>query len=316
MPMPAPSWRRLGTLGAATMAVAASSSAASVLASVCLRRLDDYSDFAPFGGWQVYLVEAALVVVVLASAFVFGRMTVRLCRELFGRNPHARAVLLAALLPGLLIGALAESPMRAAVSWASDRTAAADAARAKGIRMQQEYRLAPPRIAISRPAATPELAARMLSTADLGKGWYVVMRPGVTVGPIPTEAAARGATASVQEMLTAQHWSGASWSVDHFLAESQLVFPSHEAAAGYAARTIWAGQDWTVGPAVEHRVGAATVWVATPQRRGGKTRIGVFAVADTVFTVSLDGQGVDTGVVPAEFTSVLEAAVQRASTHR
>jgi hypothetical protein len=309
------SWRGLAGLGAAVSGLAASLGAGLALASVFLDRSDTYSDFAPFGGWQVYVIEGVFVLVLLTVGLASGAITVRLSRRLRGRSPHTRAVVLAALLPGLFVGSLVGMPMRGTVSWASDHTAAADAARVELSRLQHDYRLAPPLIVSMRPAAAPDLVSRMLAPADLGKGWYAVSRPNATVSPISPEASTRGATTAVHTSLTQEHWTGTSWALDRFLVQAQLVFPGRDAAVGYV-RSVWAEPDVTstLGAAVERRVGGVIVWERMPTGRATPAHAAAaFVVGGTLFTVILDVSRLGKGATSAEFTRVVAAAVERAS---
>jgi hypothetical protein len=318
LPEPGSSRRGLTRLGVAATGLVASIGASVALIAVFNDRSAEFSDFAVFGGWQVYLVEAALVVAVLGGVLSFGTMTLRFSRAMRERSPNGRAVVLAALLPGLLIGSLVATPMRAAVSWASDHTAAADAARAQLSRMQLDSRLAPPLTPSMRPAAPPELAKLMLGPTDLAKGWYATSRPNATTAPISPEAAAHGATSSVHAILTAEHWSGTSWSEDDFLIEGQTIFPSRDAASSYV-RSVWAHPDitcacpTTVGAVVGHPVGGVTVSELTSTSPAGAVRAAAFIVGGTMFTIALDGSGPAKAATPAELTRVLAAAVERAN---
>jgi hypothetical protein len=315
IPVSGSSGPRLARLGAAATGLVASIAAGLALASVFIDRSAD-SVFAPFGGWQVYLAEAVLVVMVLAGGLAFGAATMRLGRGLRGRTPNLRAVLLTALLPGLLIGGLAATPMRAVVSWTSDHTAAADAARAELAQTQRDFRLAPSLIPTTRPAAPQDLVSRMLAPADLGTGWYAASQPNATVSPVSADASTRGATRAAHAILTEQHWSGTSWALDEFLVQAQLVFPGSDAAAGYV-RSVWAKPDVTstLGTAVERRVGGVIVWERMPTGLVTPAHAAAaFVVDGSVFTVILDVSRLGKGAAEAELARVVKAAVQRATT--
>lgn len=113
---------------AATISFTATTALVGFL-GLLLLRTSVASLFAPFGGWQLYVVEVALALPIMAVGAVAGRAVVRRYRDLRGRTPYRRAVVMAALLPGLLAGGLALTPMRAAFSWASEHTAEATTAR-------------------------------------------------------------------------------------------------------------------------------------------------------------------------------------------
>ena len=83
-----------------------------------------------------------------------------------------RLMVLLAVLPGLVLGAALSDAAGRTVTWASDHTAQANADKA----LLASYRLTPPRMPSVGPAAPAAFARRLLTTADVGSGWYDVQQ--------------------------------------------------------------------------------------------------------------------------------------------
>lgn len=283
-----------------------------------LERRDEFSLFAQFSGWQLYSVEVALAVLIVTIGGVAGRTLFRRYRELRGRTPHRRAVVLAALLPGLLAGVLAAAPMRAALSWASDHTAAAASARHKLEAWLADYRKAPPMPPSFFAAAPAALAARVLRPGDLGAGWYDGTKPNPTLAPVRSDFSANGELAAARAVVTQQHWTGQSWSLDHFVLESEVKFVSTAAATAYL-KAWWhstasdsACCSVSYAAKTSRHVEHALVWQRDVTSTTGTRREAAFTVGSTFFMLSFDLKP-DAKAGSNAYEPVLRAAVARAA---
>lgn len=306
---------RLGLLAAAMFAAVA---AAVGYVGLILERRNGFSSFAQFSGWQLHVVEAVLALVVLGVGVSAAWMSVPRYRRLRDRTPHRRAVVLAALLPGLLAGGLAVAPMRAAFSWASDHTAAAASARHKVEAWLRNYHKAPPVLPSFSASAPTALAARVLRPSDLGAGWYDGTKPNPTVARVRNDASATGEVAAARAIVTQQHWTGQVWSLDHLILESEMQFVSTSAATDYL-RTWWhpaastsaccsVSYDAKTSRHLQHEL----VWQRDVTSTRGTRREAAFVVRTTFFMISFDlNPDLKTG--GKAFEPVLRAAVNRAA---
>jgi hypothetical protein len=286
------------TAGVPGTALAAGGLAASLLAGGGLVRLliesrDAASGFLPYGGWQVDVVWAGLVVPVLVVGLV-SALALRGRRHLLRARTPA---LLVAVLLGAGAGAGLAVPMRPALSWASDQTPVAKA-------VLRDYRGSagtPPRgYAVPGPAAPAAQAVLLLSPGDLGAGWYPGAHPNPASWAVgPSDRALPGATWHVQAVLRKLHWDGRVWVDTGTVFSDAVGFGSPERAQAYARSGPFGGFSGSrVVDGVRLRVraqDAAAVWV-----RG-----------DTVFRVTL--LRLRPALSDADFEPVLLAAVRRST---
>jgi hypothetical protein len=295
--------RDLVSVAVASLALLAAVAAAARFVGLLIERSDELSAFAYFNGWQLRAVEAALGVVVLGVGSGAATVLARRCRGLRGRTQHGRAVVAAALLPGLFLGSAAMKPMRAALSWASDHTAPAAAARAQFAQWRASYWKAPPVARSPFPAATGPSARALLRVTDLGEGWYAVMRPDPTGGVVSAQLTRAGATGVAHAILSQQHWSGHGWSLDHFLSETAYAFRSAAAARRYVATEP--------GRRPARRVAGAPVWERLATSNVGTQRTAAFVVGRTAFRLLIDVR--NGAPTDAEFDALVAKAISRAT---
>jgi hypothetical protein len=189
----------------------------------------------PFSGWQVDVVKALIGCAFAAVAIGATFATRRVNRSLAGRTPHARAVVLAALIPGILIGAQVIGPINSALGWASDHSTQAAAIHA---RQRQQYihdLTAPPQMASQLPAAPRALARLLLTSSALGADWYDTQRPATTENQIFPVLAKQGAQRAASTTLTHAHRGSASWVTNLLVLERVTTFDTAKQAARYAA---------------------------------------------------------------------------------
>ena len=209
---------------------------------------------------------------------------------------------MAALLPGLFLGGgLAGSPMRSAISWASDHTDAANQARAEFQSMMPTNPEAPP---ILFPgvgaAAAPAIAARLLRGSDLGAGWYDGQRP----NPSELSGGLPGRNLSVRSSLSQWHWTGKMWLPGDLAFESLRRFGTPAAAQSDLAVS-------TRGAAMHSRIAGVTVFEHVDATGSLKDRTATFAVGTDVFTLTIVGTHTEQA-----FNAGVASAVRRATTGR
>lgn len=288
-------------LGVCAIGVFAAVGGGYELVRLLIERTSEFSIFAMFGGWQLDVMAAGLGLLLLALLVVSAIALVHIYRGLRGRTPHRRAVVLAALLPGLFLGGLAVSPLRSAISWASDHTAAAQKANAEFQQMMPTNPKAPPILFPSGgAAAAPALAARLLHPSDLGAGWYDAVRP----NPSELSGSVPGQTLSVRSNLTQWHWTGTIWSPGDIGVEGLRRFGTSEAAQRYLAV---ARRDATT----QLRIGSALVSEHVLKSGSVEGREATFVVGADVFTLIIDGTSSQ-----QDFETALSTAVRRATTGR
>jgi hypothetical protein len=269
------------------------------LVRLLIERTSESSIFAMFGGWQLDVMAAGLGALVLGFLVVSAIAIVRIYRALRGKTPHRRAVVMAALLPGLFIGGgLAGSPLRSAISWASDHTATAQKARAEFQAILPTNPEAPPILfpGVGTPAS-PAIAARLLHGVDLGAGWY----DGQRTNPSERPGSLQGETLSARSSLTQWHWTGTMWSPGDIVSESLMRFSTFKAAQQYfaiATRDATTPSRIAGVPLFEHVVATGSV----------KSRAATFVVGTDVFSLISIGTESD-----QEFNVALPAAVRRAT---
>jgi hypothetical protein len=264
--------------------------------------------FAIFGGWQVDAMAAVLGLLLLALLVICAIVLLRRYRGLQGRTPHRRAVVLAALLPGLFIGTLFSSPMRSAVSWASDHTASAHQAMAEFRQFEPTNPKAPPTLGLAGAAAPAALADHLLHASDLGTGWY----DGVHPNPSELSGGLQGQTLSVRSNLSQWHWTGTMWAPGSLLLESLRRFATPAAADSYLSPYREQPKNIpgpSFGPTTQLRVGNVLVYEHTTQTAVKQLRSATFAVGTDVFTVDMDATASD-------YAALIPKAVRRATTGR
>jgi hypothetical protein len=189
----------------------------------------------PTGGWQLTGAEVLIGVVIVAIAALGAVGTARLWRALSGRSGHARAVVLAMILPGVFVGLQAAGPINSTLDWASNHTSAA-----RGIRVEEQQRATAERRAPLQsqspfPPASPAIASRLVTTSLLGPGWYAVARPATRAERITPPLAKLGAISGGTTTLVRSHRIATGWDDSEFLVENITTFDTAAEASRYAA---------------------------------------------------------------------------------
>ena len=221
---------QLGRLWLTSAGVLASVLASLGAVSVLLAQRSEFSDIAPFGGWQVDAADSLVAAIALGIGVWSVRGLVRTFRRLSGRTSHRRLMILLAVLPGLGVGVGLAATQSMVVKWASHHTAAAAHERAALKQWLIDYRKSPLAAPSHDPAAPPQVAIRMLTTGVLGTGWYDMVRPNPVMRRVDIVGAPAGEVSYVASWLTRQHWAGSSWSLDQTVMESMATFSSRSAA--------------------------------------------------------------------------------------
>lgn len=170
---------------------------------------------------------------------------------------------------------------------------------------------------IHAAAAPAELAARMLRRRDPGPDWYDASRPNPTVAPVPKSASTLGGRAAARALLTREHWTGRSWSLDDLVAETAIQFASPAEAGSYL--TVWlrpaspsaACCSVAYSGTTTRRIGQEVVWQRDATSRMGTSRAAAYVVGDLFFTV-IFGPKPRTDAEVTAFEKVLSGAVSRA----
>lgn len=281
------------------------------IGAVVQAHLDRFSgdgDLAVFSGWQVDAVEVAGMVLALALLVASAIVVRRFFRRLEGRTPYRRVAILIALLPGLALGLAARAGTRSAMDTASEHTSAASAAEADFRAMFSTEH--PPYPSIDDGiAAPPEMAARMLTAADMGAGWYTISKPDATLLSLPadTPAGQLGGMVMVKAGLQQATRVQNSWKLRALALEAMTQFPTAQAAARYldeqrrqlaqCANCPPTARTWTAV-----RVGGVRVL----EYAGAHSRRAIFVVGNNEFTIAM--AQID---APSE-QAIVAAAVRRA----
>lgn len=288
-------WRDLLRLTTAALAFLAAVGAATQYAGVLLEANSEFSFTAPFQGWQLWAVEGALGLVVAAAVFFAFRWLRRTYRALAERTPHRRAIVMAAVLPGLFVGGTVGLPFEPLLGWASNHTATATAWRTHSMAERQAW-LQSPTTTVNAKLAPWFLAEPLLRPADLGPGWYDTTRPNPVQNSLPATIARRGGVDQARVWLTQAQRSGGGWSIGLMLAENETRFDTREHAVQYlhaAVNDARCGCGDELGPVTHSRIHGVRVWRVT----GAKTRAhhlwAGYAIGNRVYTVmvfSKEGQ--------------------------
>jgi hypothetical protein len=271
----------------------------------------------PFGGWQVNVAKALIGLTILAGAVGAAVTTAKLRRTLAGRTPHARAVMLAALLPGLLIGAQVLGPINSTLGWASDHSSQAAALRAQ-LRQQYIHDLtAPPQVPSVFPAASPALAGRLLTSATLGRHWYAIGSPPAQQVPLATTLAKQGALQTGSTAFTESRRGPTGWISSLFLIEHVTTFGTAAQASRYAAtyhRNATQPCSCSLSATVDQQrrlaLNAVVAHIWRVQFGAGRLRYAVFSRGTDAFIVSIDA-AMNHVISPSEFMMVLRHAIAR-----
>lgn len=277
-------------LGIAALCAFAAVGGGYKLTRLLFERTEPSSLFAIFGGWQLDVMAVTLGAALVAFLVVSVIALVRAYRNLSGRSPHGRAVVMAAVLPGFFLGILFGSPMRSAISWASDHTAAAKHAEVEFRSLLPTNPKVPPVVPTGLGPAPRAVAERLLSPADIGPDWYSGQSPIV----------AGTARAAVTE-IAQQHWTGTVWSQGNLLLENLRHLSSAEAAKRDLANHV-------PGTPIQVLVGTVRVEEQTSKITGIQRLDADFAVGADVFTLSVIGPSSE-----PYYKAVVTAAVRRAT---
>jgi hypothetical protein len=190
-------------------------------ADLLLSANDQFSDIAPFHGWQLWSMQGLFGAVLLAGLVVATRWARGRYRAVRDRTAYRRAIVLVVVVPALGLGGLVGQAAKPALSWASNHTSAAAKAQRQFAAFHRELQRAPLAAPVSSPLAGEGLAKRMLQPAYLGAGWYAATRPNPTSRTISADVAALGATARAASFVTQQHREGGLWSLDLSVLETE-----------------------------------------------------------------------------------------------
>jgi len=204
------------------------------LTGLMIERAQEFTKVAPFGGWQLYALVAAIGAACLAVLVTAVRLTRRQFRSVRGRTRYDRVAVMAAIVPGLLLGVGGASTVRPALNWASDHTRSAANERAIENKLAAEYRAGPPTVSFHGVSASDPRLARLLDPRELGPDWSARYEAGMIAGPLPTP----GETSSVRAVLHEQHWSGNAWRTDMIVMEEIMTFRSAQDASRYLASCV------------------------------------------------------------------------------
>ena len=314
--------RELLPLTGLTAAALMAGSVAIRLSGLMISRLDEFSSIAPFGGWQLYTVAIAIGAACVAVLVTSVRFSRRQFRSVRGRTAFHRVALMAAIVPGLLLGVAVGSTLRPALNWASDQTTAAAKERAVRAAMLREYRHGPPVVSYREVDATDPRLLLLLDPRDLGPDWHAsfLARAG-------SPTAAPGVTGDVEAVLTAQHWRDNAWQFDENLVENLTTLATPAQARAYV--THWTRHDGNVcgctpmAPATvsadcscrmtSRVVHGQRVSIQVITRPGSDaSRRAMFAVDRNVLTL-FSVPPLHPQVKPVSFKAALRAAVARAT---
>lgn len=295
-------------LGLAVVVLMGSVTAGAAVVSLHLERRSDFSLLAPFPGWQVNAAEtawAALALVAAALALLEVRRTWRALEEV---TPHRRAVVMAVVLPGLVLGGSVRGPIASTVTWASDHTSAAATAKAQWRAEMGDVDHPPLPPAYGPGPASAGTAAVLLHAADLGAGWYDGQRPNPGAGSLSAAGRAAGALDAGLSHLVRRHWDGHAWAFDGMVIERVRLWGT--ASGAQAALQAWRPFGGNEAAARAGRdVGGTPVLTGTGVADGGFSA--AFVVGRNLFQLEVrPPEGSRLG--PAEAWRVLSMAVARA----
>ena len=260
------------------------------------------NEFAPlFSGWQVDLVGGASAAILLAAAAacIYALRQLGHVRAELGK--HRRLALLVAILPGLILSAGLYSAASRAVNWASDHTAAANAART----LLSSYRLAPPKMPSRYPRAPAALAARLLTSTDLGPGWYDDIEVNPVSMPLAFDAKSQGQIGSVRSIFSQEHRTDpTTWFPDITVFEELRTFDSAAQASSYLDSWTHARQADSLSSGI---VGGVSI--TRGSTRSG--RLAAFTVGGAVFTLDAS-TSISTAATANVFDELVQRAVSRA----
>lgn len=314
--------RELASLTGLTTAALVGGIAAIHLTGLMISRTQDFSPIAPFGGWQLYSVAGVIGAACIAVLLFAVRVARRQFRRVRGRSRFHRVAVMAAIVPGLVLGVAVASTVRPALHWASLQTAESDKARAEQAAFVREYRQGPPVVSYRDLDATDPRLQLLLDPRALGSDWHARF---LERSHSPTDEPA--VTGGVDGVLTAQHWSGTTWQYDEDLIEHLTTLATPAKARAYVTR--WTRQDGavcgctpvvpTTEPAdcsctmTKRVVDGHRVSVQMTSRPGyGVSRRAVFAVGNNVFTL-FSFPPRNSQAQPVSFSAALRAAVNRAT---
>lgn len=304
----APVGRQLLWLGVAATVFTGAVVAAGAVIVLSGELVFDSLNVTPFRGWQVYATMTGLAILVTLVGVVAIRLLVRTFRRLRDRTPHRRAVITAAVLPGIWIGGFVLSPMTSAVSWAADHTSDAAAAQRQLDGMFLDSPVRPPLFPSDHPAADGATAARLLHATDLGAGWWDADTPNPVALKPPTIATL--ATGAARTVLSEQHRVSGAWHVDRMIMESETGFRTTDDARRYVldAQRLSPPSDTSPVNRINRTLGGVQVW-ETSSKSGLTAR---FVVGATAFSLTTDVHSTD----QATYDRILTRAITRATTAR
>jgi hypothetical protein len=248
------------------------------------------ADHVLFDEWQVTVVAVVLGVAMvglgLGSWYVLRRRFSR------GRTSHRLLAILASV-PGLLLGAVVATFVLGTLTQSWIRHSSFGNPHGPGV------------ASLTSPPASPRLAAAMLTSTDLGTGWYGITKPNPSLMAITAQETSEGQLVRVKDFIDREHWTGHMWMVDGLAVEVQYEFDSVANAQNYTA--IWKAQNPDVTPS-PNTVGQTVVMEGVT---GTDWRFAAFTVGDNYFEVQEDSP--DSRPTLAQFQTVVAAAVAKAT---
>jgi hypothetical protein len=276
-------------------------------------------------GWQLLAAKIGIGFTLLAVATIAGLATRQLRRSPTGQSQNARAVLILALLPGILIGAIVLGPINSTLTWASEHTSMATAFRTQLMQTLGNDRNAPPQMDSPVPAAPPALASRLLTPAVLGAGWYALQRPATRVQQLESDLTSQGAVRGAMTTLTRAHRSTSGWTISLFAIERITTFGTTDQAGRYTVafrRQQTQPCDCVAFSAkvvVSHvaRLSMSGITVETWREQDGAdtSRYATFTHGVEAFTVFVGG-GTSTVTPRGDFMTLVRHAVRTGALHR
>jgi hypothetical protein len=281
---------RLAIVAAAAAVTLGAAAGYGVL--LVVQTLADFSDVLPFNGWQVWVVGGVLAAVILAALAVSWRLSRRRYRDVRDRSPHARAVV-TAVVPALVLGGLIGNSVGPVLTWASDHTSAAAAARHEVVVWRNALQRGPLAAPTRFSPAPSSMAAQLLSPHDLGADWYAGLQTNPTTRALAQADVRAGAVARAASWLTEQHRNGTlngltMWSLDMSVLESVTRMRTHAEALGYLP-VVWRENRPCSCPtgASETRttIHGIPVWESVSPGASVRSVWAVFVVNNRLFTV-------------------------------
>lgn len=302
---------------ASCVALAAAFAAAAYVSLLVHRSAPLVPRFAPFSGWQLTVVEVLLGAVDAALLAGAGFLVWKGYRALDGETPGRRVAVMVVLLPSLLLGTVAAKPMRAAMDWASNHTAAHSAAIGQFNILAANAQDVPQVAQVEGSPAPAAVAARMLQPFVLGSDWYAGQQPLVAQMPVTGAATAAGVTQGSTSIVQQAVQTNGLWQTTRELFETDTTFVSAAAArhylrTDYRSATACGCTHGKSDRAARRVIAGHVVWVQTDPS-AGHPRMGFLLHADLFTVAVVDKVPATSG--PSFHTLIVDAVKQARSSY-